>query len=435
MWMRGSPPAGRCTATSAHQRGQEEREVRARTIASPRAPGKSLQQRHERRPRRSHRRSPSAPALSVAARVSAVRSSPAASATGTSPRAAKAVSSGQQQFGQVPRKVRRKPTVIGCKTVACGPRSARHLSSWRGRARASICPTPPVTRRPRKSASSSMRAARRQAVRRMPNAASGCFASARSVTGSPSESTASANSRAKTPTGSRSSGAPAESSTASPQRPSSTATRRAMRAVRRHQRHRNLRRFNRFADGERDRRRFLLLVARHQQVDARERRASVGDGRLCPSVRRLRRPHRLGDQPDAPATGSGPARPTARHRRARCRAMRSGASIRIADGRGRLAAHRRRRSRPSLPRRDPGRGPAARRRRSACAVRSPSASRRSPEWSRSSPPPRWGRRAALRRRRGSARRGGSPDRRGRSRRDSAGHCAATIFRNSSVIWK
>ena len=76
----------------------------------------------------------------------------------------------------------------------------------------------------------------------MPNAASGCLASARIVTGSPSESPASAISRANTPTGSRSSGAPAESSTARPQRPSSTATRRAMRAVGRHQRRRRARR-------------------------------------------------------------------------------------------------------------------------------------------------------------------------------------------------
>ena len=105
------------------------------------------------------------------------------------------------------------------------------LSSSSARALASAGPsaaTPPMTRWPRKSAISSMRAARRHCGRLMPKAASGCLASASSSTGSASDSAASASSRAKMPSPRRSSGTPAELSMARPQRPSSAATRRAI---------------------------------------------------------------------------------------------------------------------------------------------------------------------------------------------------------------
>ncbi len=231
MWMRGSAPNGRWTAASSRRAvrkngysdgamasslpsGSSMRPVSSSASALPSAPCQSA---------------PSAPASSEAAAASAVSNRSVAADTEIGPLAAKAASTG-------PRAAARRSASRSASCQSSGVRRRRAMGTCasaanaaRAFSRAAVRPTtPPVRRWPRKRATSSRRAARRQSARSMPKAAWGCLRSASSPTGSALGTATSASRRANTPAGSPESGAPAELSTASFQRASSTATRRAM---------------------------------------------------------------------------------------------------------------------------------------------------------------------------------------------------------------
>ena len=245
MWMRGSAPAGRVhrrRRPSARRGRPGSRPARASSVAASRrrSAGEERRQRLAARPCQS---SASLPVSSVAGGDQRVATGASASGGGRdrrrSPKRGLRADRGTSAMlstsrrGERPSRRRQGGGARPGDARVAGrrPRPAPR------RAPAPSAAMPPVTRRPRKSASSSARAAWRQAARSMPKAAKGCLRSASSchrigVAERPPRRGAGRRRRAA----SRSSGAPAESSTARPQRPSSAATRRASVAVGRDQR-------------------------------------------------------------------------------------------------------------------------------------------------------------------------------------------------------
>ena len=193
---------------------------------------------------------------------------------------------------------------------------------------------------------------------------------------------------------------------------------------------------HRLADGERDRRRLLLLVAGDEQIDAGERRRARART-TRPGVEGLGRADRLGQQtrPRGDGAGGAPSGIDVLAGDADVADELLQAELGMAVGRRRCGVAARR-SRSSRQRRGPGRGREGPRRRSA-GGRSRSGA---PPWRGSS---RWSRRRRSGRRqlarapprRGSAVAAGGGIDAGRARRGAPAIARVTIFRNSSVSWK